>query len=105
LNRLKGFQRKYLRRLAHGMKPVVFIGQKGYTDTVIQAIDNALMKHELIKVKFVDFKDKSKKNEIIASIEEKTGGEQVGMLGHISILYRENTDPEQRRIILPAAKP
>jgi RNA-binding protein len=101
LNELKGFQKKYLRGLAHNMKPVVLVGQKGCTDTVIRAINDALSTHEIIKIKFIDLKDKAQKNEILASLEEKTGCENVGMTGHTVILYREHHDPEKRRIKLP----
>ncbi|MGA9233396.1 MAG: YhbY family RNA-binding protein, partial [Desulfobacterales bacterium] len=33
---LTGYQKKYLKGLAHGLKPVVFIGQSGLTDPVVQ---------------------------------------------------------------------
>jgi len=101
LNTLKGFQKKYLRGLAHNMKPVVLIGQKGSSGTVINAIISALTKHELIKVKFVDFKDKDQKTEILDAIIRESGSENVGMVGHTVILYREHDDPEKRRIIVP----
>ena len=32
MKKLESFQRKYLRGLAHKLKPVVLIGQKGLTD-------------------------------------------------------------------------
>jgi RNA-binding protein len=86
------------------MKPVVLIGQKGCTDTVLSAINDALNTHELIKVKFVDLKDKARKKEILVSIEKKTGCGTVGMIGHTAILYREQNDPEKRRITLPKRK-
>ncbi|MCP4624166.1 MAG: YhbY family RNA-binding protein [bacterium] len=104
MNKLKGFQRKYLRGLAHNMKPTVLIGQKGYTDTVIRAIKDALETHELIKIKFVDLKDKARKNEILGSIEENIGCENVGVIGHTAIFYREHDDPEKRGIRLPEGK-
>ncbi|MBW1754247.1 MAG: YhbY family RNA-binding protein, partial [Deltaproteobacteria bacterium] len=57
MKKLQGFQKKHLRGLAHSLKPVVFIGQKGITDTVVRSINEALNSHELIKVKFIDFKE------------------------------------------------
>ena len=48
---VNSFQAKYLRGLAHKLKPVVFIGQKGLTPTVIQSTEEALNRHELIKIK------------------------------------------------------
>ena len=105
MEKLKGFQRKYLKGLAHGLKPVVFVGQKGITPEVTKAIDEALNKHELIKIKFIDFKEKSLKEEIAGAIEKETASEQVGMIGHMAIFFRQQKDPEKRKISLPKRGP
>lgn len=105
MEKLKGFQRKYLKGLAHGLKPVVFIGQKGNTPEVVRAINEALQEHELIKIKFIDFKEKSLKEEIAGAIEKETASEQVGMIGHTAIFYRQQKDPEKRKISLPKRGP
>ena len=101
MEKLKGYQKKYLKGLAHGTKPLVFVGQNGLSATVSQAVDEALATHELIKVKFVDFKEKRQKAEIAAAIEQETACELVGMIGHVAIFYREQQDPEKRRIEIP----
>ena len=101
MDKLKGFQRKYLRSLAHNMKPIVLIGQKGITESVVTSVNESLNKHELIKIKFVEFKEKTQKKEISGIIEKKTLSEMVGMIGHIAIFYRQNPDPEKRNIALP----
>ena len=101
MKKLEGFQRKYLRGLAHGLKPVVFIGQKGLTPEVLSSAEKALERHELIKVKFNDFKGKDEKTEISGHIEKKAGAENVGMIGHMVILYRQQEDPEKHKISLP----
>ncbi len=49
---LKGSDRKYLRGLAHNLKPVVHIGKAGLAPSVLTAIDEALDHHELIKIRF-----------------------------------------------------
>jgi RNA-binding protein len=98
---LKGFQKKYLRGLAHSMKPVVLIGQSGLTPGVIAAVNEALETHELIKIKFNEFKEKAQKEEINGAIEAATESEMVGMIGHLAIFYRMNPDPEKRKITLP----
>ena len=61
MEKLKGYQKKYLKGLVHSMKPVVFVGQKGLSPAVTKAVDESLEKHELIKIKFVDFKEKGQK--------------------------------------------
>ena len=104
MEKLKGFQRKYLRGLANSMKPVVFIGQKGLTPALRLSTEEALDRHELIKVKFIDFKQKDQKSEIAGVLESETSSEVVGMIGHTAILYRQQSDPEKRRIALPERK-
>lgn len=101
MEKLKGYQKKYLRGLVHGMKPLVFVGQKGLSSTVTKAVDESLDKHELIKVKFIDFKEKSQKEDIAGAIEKETASELVGMIGHIAIFYRQQKDPEKRKINVP----
>lgn len=83
-------QRKELKAIAHHYKPVVQIGQKGLTPGIVAAVDKALSDHELIKIKFLDFKDE--KSELIDSIMLETKAEVVGLIGNIAILYRENPD-------------
>ena len=104
MSTLNGYQRKYLRSFAHGLKPVIFIGQKGLTAEVLLSANTALDTHELIKVKFNDFKEKDRKKEIVDRLEKETGCERVGMIGHTAILYRQQKDPEKRKISLPGKK-
>ena len=98
---LKGFQKKFLKGLAHQLKPVVFIGQKGLSNSLIGSIHDALDTHELIKVKFVEFKEKPQKAAMAEAIEAKTGCLLVGIIGHTAIFYRQHADPEKRKIKLP----
>lgn len=105
MKRLEGFQRKYLRGLAHGLKPVVLVGIKGLTDELVRSVEQAFQSHELIKVKFNDFKEKEQKEEISKILERRTGAELVGSVGHIYIFFRQQEDPEKRKIHLPARVP
>ena len=98
---LKGFQKRFLRGLAHSFKPVVFVGQKGFTTTLVKAMKDALEHHELVKVKFIDFKEKEKKLTLVQQIEESVPCELVGLVGHIATFYRRQPDPEKRKIVLP----
>jgi RNA-binding protein len=100
---LKGFQKRFLRGLAHSLKPVVFVGQKGFTPSLVDAVDDALDHHELVKVKFVEFKEKEKKLSLAERIEKTVPCEMVGLVGHIATFYRQQSDPEKRKINLPKA--
>ncbi len=98
---MKGFQKRYLKGLAHSLKPVVFIGQKGLTDALIRSTEEALNTHELIKIKFIDFKEKSQKEELSEKIGKTTNSEMVGLVGHIATFYRRHHDPEKQKIVVP----
>ena len=98
---LKGFQKKYLRSMAHPRRPVVIVGRQGITEALIQSVEQALNDHELIKIKFNEFKEKAQKTELIARIEAATGCALAGMVGHTAICFRSHPDPEKRAISLP----
>jgi RNA-binding protein len=87
---LKTSERKELKSRAHHLKPVIMIGQKGLTDSLINAVEKALCDHELIKIKFIDFK--KNKKDLSDEIAERTDSTIVGIIGNILILYRENPE-------------
>lgn len=99
---LTSSQKKYLRGLAHSLKPVVLIGQHGLTHAVIEATESALGDHELIKVKFNDIKDKSQKKALAADLENASNSCLAGMIGHVAIFYRPHQDSKKRKITLPS---
>lgn len=94
--KLAGFQRKYLRGLAHALSPVVLVGQEGLTDGVVAAVDAALADHELVKVRLRQPEDKKG---MAADLARRTSAALCGLVGHMVILYRP--DPETPRIELP----
>lgn len=99
---LKGHQRKYLRGLAHSLKPIILIGQRGTSEAVAKALDQALTTHELVKVKFVEGKEKENKQKQAAQLERSTGAQLVGHIGHTLIYYRPHPEVDKRKIVLPA---
>jgi RNA-binding protein len=98
---LKGFQKKYLRGLAHDLKPIVLIGKEGLMAGVFRAVSEGLARHELIKIKFIDCKEKEQKEEMTAELASRTVSEPVGMIGHTVTLYKQQPDPEKRKIAVP----
>lgn len=94
---LAGFQRTYLRGLAHHLKPVVQLGQSGITDAILEALAQALLDHELIKVRLQRPDDKKA---LAAELAQRSGAELCGLVGHMAILYRPH--PERPRIVVPS---
>lgn len=99
MTELQGFQRKYLRGVAHSLKPLVQVGKTGLSDSVLASIDQGLTSHELIKVRFLDFKDQ--RQELTQQICQRLDAGLAGLIGHTAILYRPHSKPEKRRITLP----
>ena len=91
-------QKRYLRGLAHPLKPVVLMGAKGLTDAVVAEIELALEHHELIKVK-VTAEDREAREATIAEIAKRTQSAVVQRVGHTATLYRRSS--ESPEIMLP----
>ncbi|MEN6373795.1 MAG: ribosome assembly RNA-binding protein YhbY [Smithella sp.] len=96
MEKLKSSVKKNLRSQAHHLKPVVMVGRNGVSEQLIASVDAALKDHELIKVKFLDFKEEKK--EISEEIAAVTKSEVVGIIGNIAIFYRQHPQPEMRKI-------
>lgn len=99
LPELAGFQRKYLRGLAHSLKPLVQVGSSGVTEGVVQALDQALLDHELIKVRMHEPEDKKG---MAAELARLSGSHLCGLVGHSAILYRPH--PKEPQIVVPQRK-
>jgi len=91
-------QRKYLEKEAHDLQPVVIVGGAGVTEGLIQMADNSLAAHELIKIKFNEYKDEVK--ELTAQICESCDATLVRIIGFTAILYRQAEEPENRKFKL-----
>ena len=91
-------QKKYLRGLGHGLKPVVMVGDAGLTESVRAEFERSLEHHELIKLR-VKVGDREERDRIIMSLCDSSAAELVQRIGNVALLYREN--PEKKRIQLP----
>jgi len=96
---LSGKQRRWLRGQAHTLKPVVQLGGKGLTDTVVAEVDRSLDAHELIKVRLVGERDE--RAAVAADLADRVEADAVGLTGKIAIFYRPHPEPEKRRIRPP----
>ncbi|MDT8403077.1 ribosome assembly RNA-binding protein YhbY [Sulfuriflexus sp.] len=88
---LSNQQIRHLRGLAHSLKVIVSLGAKGLTDSVLDEIDNALSRHELLKIR-VNVGDREERDAIIEQIIERTDAELIQRIGHIATLFRQNPD-------------
>jgi len=90
LKKKSNCQKSYLRKEGQALKPVIQIGKNGLSESLIESIQEALNNHELVKIKFVEHKDK--KHQIIESIIRETESQLIQTLGHTILIFRENLD-------------
>jgi RNA-binding protein len=95
---LTGKQRRHLRALGHTLEPVVQIGKQGLTETVIAAVDEALGRHELIKVR-IGTECPEDREEVASRIGPAVKGQVAQILGRTLLLYRRH--PKEPKIQLP----
>lgn len=91
-------QRATLASLATKLDPIVRLGKAGAADGVSSALERALADHELVKLRFVDFK--GEKKELARALAEGSGAELVRVIGNVAVFYKEQPDPERRTIEL-----
>jgi RNA-binding protein len=83
--------KKHLRRLGHQLSPVVRISQDGLKQTVIEATQEALKAHELIKVKALA-DNREEQSALVDALGKKTGATLISQTGFTALLFRRNID-------------
>ena len=97
---ITGKQRSYLKKLGQELDPVLVIGKSDMTDNVIKEMDNLLESRELIKVKLQEgslLEPKAAANEAAEILH----AEFVQAIGRKFVLYRQASDKDKRKIVLP----
>jgi len=87
-------QTRYLRGLAHGLKPVLLVGGKGITEGVVSELDLVLDTHELVKVKLAAG-DRETRDAWIADLTARSGAALVQRIGNVAVLFRARREKSQ----------
>ena len=84
---MTGKQKRYLRSLAHSLKPVVQIGKQGLSRETLIQIEKQLDDHELIKVRVLEASPQDHR-ECNQALEKNESFEVVKLIWKTMILYR-----------------
>lgn len=90
-------QKRFLRALAHPLNPVVIVGDKGLTPEVANAVTEALLAHELVKVR-VAGADRDEVREAGAGLVTGCEAELVQILGKVITLYKARAKKPEIRL-------
>ncbi|MET0265408.1 MAG: YhbY family RNA-binding protein [Duganella sp.] len=89
-------ERSALRAEAHGLNPVVMIGEAGLTESVVKEISASLDAHGLIKVRvFGD--DREARIAMYDTICQELGAAPVQHIGKLFVLYRPKVETTKER--------
>jgi RNA-binding protein len=88
---LTGKQNRFLRGQGHGLRPFVMIGKQHLNEEVVKTTDEALEKHELIKVRIQEGCLTDRKT-VAAELASATSSAVVQIIGNTFLLYRPSED-------------
>ena len=95
--KLNSEQRSQLRSQAHGLDPVVMIGDAGLTDAVLKEIDVSLNAHELIKIRvFGD--DRQARLDMLESICAQMDAAPIQHIGKLLVIYRPKKEEASQKL-------
>lgn len=89
---LSSAERKRLRGEAMRLKPAVMVGRAGPSATVLDAVDAALSRDGLVKLR-IEAPDKPTRKEWLVTIAATTRSTICGEVGHTASIYRKPTPP------------
>lgn len=94
---LTGKQRAQLRTMANTLDTIIHIGKSGITDTLVTQAADAITARELIKGRVQENAPMTAR-EACTELAGRIGAEEVQVIGHRFVLYRENRDlkPDKR---------
>ena len=92
LEPLNNAQLRKLKAAAQLLEPMLKVGKAGLSEGFIKTVDAALAQHELVKIKFSDFKEQKK--ELAPLLAEKTASHLVMRVGNVMVLHRPKPPTE-----------
>ncbi|MDB6053952.1 MAG: hypothetical protein JWN25_1475 [Verrucomicrobiales bacterium] len=89
-------QLRQLKAKAQHMDASLKIGKAGFSDGFIATLKRELELHELVKVKFDEFKEEKKV--LAPELAEKTGSHLVMRVGNVAVYFKQNAEAGKRKI-------
>ena len=80
--------KRFLRAKTHHINPVVMVGEKGLSENVLAEIEQALERHELVKVKLRT--DRETRQSLTCEIGNQCNATLVHRIGQVSCFFRRN---------------
>lgn len=75
-----------LKTRAQTLKPTIWLGKAGATPELLVALNEALERTRLVKLRFEGFKEERKR--LARELAEQTGSRLVSQVGHTAVFHR-----------------
>ena len=83
---LNNSQIRKFKSAAQLLEPMFKVGKAGLSEGFLRSVDVALSQHELVKIKFAEFKEQKK--ELAPLLAEKTASHLILRVGNVLVLHR-----------------
>lgn len=83
---LNNSQIRKFKSAAQLLEPMFKVGKAGLSEGFLRSVDVALSQHELVKIKFAEFKEQKK--ELAPLLAEKTASHLIMRVGNVLVLHR-----------------
>src|SRR5688572_22042632 len=87
-----GRELRELKAKAQRLKPLVKLGKEGLSEPFLAALDQALNDHQLVKVKFDEFKDQKK--ELTPALAASARAQIIMRVGNVVVLFRRKAEAD-----------
>jgi RNA-binding protein len=88
-------QRREYRGIAHHLKPIIIVGDKGLTEGLQEELERALNDHELIKIKIAS-PDREQRQEAVDALCQASGAQLVQNIGKTAVILRRAPKPNPK---------
>jgi RNA-binding protein len=89
-------QIRKLKAMAQRMDASVHVGKQGFSPAFVKSVSEELHRHELVKVRFGEFKEQKK--QMAPELARLTESELIMRVGNVAVYFRRNADPARQVI-------
>ena len=94
---LSGAEKRSLKARAQTLDALVRVGQAGLSEPMVASMEDALARHELVKVRFVGLKDE--RRTLAPELAERTASLLVQTVGNVAVYFRPSEEGAPEEVI------
>ena len=97
MEELSGKQRRYLRGQGNSIRPTVYLGKDGISDSLLNSLGEAFNNRELVKVR-IEKSCELERKEAGHQLAQAAAAHMVQVLGNTLLLYRPDPNKPEKKL-------